>query len=108
MAQVALALVTLALACVGVLGSKRLGTLVSYLVVMSVGTLVAALAFGQLEALGPALYPARLCSPHVPTTGKQIIRNGAPHMCIFFLFGSIGYLMVYRPSRPCFYLSFFA
>ena len=51
-----LALVTLALACIGVLGSKRLGTLVSYLVVMSVGTLVAALAFGQLEALGPALY----------------------------------------------------
>jgi len=51
-----LSLVTLALACIGVLGAKRLGTVVAYLVVMSVGTLVAALAFGELQALGPALY----------------------------------------------------
>ncbi|EKF72987.1 multisubunit Na+/H+ antiporter, MnhD subunit [Alcanivorax hongdengensis A-11-3] len=52
----ALALTTLALAGIGVLGARRLGTLVAYLVIMSVGTLLAALTFGQLSAAGPALY----------------------------------------------------
>ena len=51
-----LALGTLALACIGVLGARRLGALVAYLVVMSVGTLVASLAYGELGAIGPALY----------------------------------------------------
>ncbi len=51
-----LALVTLAMACAGVLGAKRLATAVAYLVIMSVGTLVATLAAGQAAALGPALY----------------------------------------------------
>ena len=51
-----LALVTLLLACIGVLGARRLGVLVAYLVVMSVGTLVASLAYGALDAVAPALY----------------------------------------------------
>ncbi|MZR63269.1 monovalent cation/H+ antiporter subunit D [Alcanivorax sp. DP30] len=49
-------LVTLLLACVGVLGARRLGTAVAYLVVMSVGTLVAAFSAGYGTALAPALY----------------------------------------------------
>ncbi|MDX1802510.1 MAG: monovalent cation/H+ antiporter subunit D [Alcanivorax sp.] len=52
----ALALTTLVLAAIGALGAKRLGTLVAYLVVMSVGTLLAAFSYGQLQAVGPALY----------------------------------------------------
>ena len=51
-----LALITLGLACAGVLGANRLATAVAYLVVMSVGTLVATLAAGEAAALGPALY----------------------------------------------------
>lgn len=51
-----LALVSLGLAALGVLSARRLSTLVAYLVVMSVGTLVGALAYDALQAVGPALY----------------------------------------------------
>ena len=51
-----LALVTLALAAIGALAAQRLGGLVAYLVVMSVGTLVAALSLGDPKVVGPALY----------------------------------------------------
>ena len=51
-----LALVTLALAAIGALSASRLGGLVAYLVVMSVGTLVAALSVGEPQTVGPALY----------------------------------------------------
>ncbi len=51
-----LALVTLGLASVGVLGARRLGEMVAYLLVMSVGTLVAGLAWSSPEALGAMLY----------------------------------------------------
>ncbi|MED5432023.1 MAG: monovalent cation/H+ antiporter subunit D [Pseudomonadota bacterium] len=51
-----LGLITLGLACLGALGAKRLGTAVAYLVVMSVGTLIAAFSAGYGAALAPALY----------------------------------------------------
>lgn len=51
-----LALITLGLAAVGVLGARRLGEMVAYLLVMSVGTLVAGLAWSSPEALGAMLY----------------------------------------------------
>jgi multicomponent K+:H+ antiporter subunit D len=51
-----MALVTLGLAAIGALAAQRLGGLVAYLVVMSVGTLVAALSLGDRETVGPALY----------------------------------------------------
>lgn len=51
-----LALITLGLAALGVLGARRLGEMVAYLLVMSVGTLVAGLAWSSPEALGAMLY----------------------------------------------------
>ena len=51
-----LALITLGLAAVGVLGARRLGELVAYLLVMSVGTLVAGLAWSSPAAFGAMLY----------------------------------------------------
>ncbi|MGB1203110.1 MAG: monovalent cation/H+ antiporter subunit D, partial [Alloalcanivorax venustensis] len=51
-----LALITLGLAAVGVLGARRLGEMVAYLLVMSVGTLVAGLAWSSPEAFGAMLY----------------------------------------------------
>ena len=51
-----LALLTLLAGLVGVLAAQSLRMLVSYLVVVSVGTLTAALAVGSVEALGASLY----------------------------------------------------
>ncbi|HCE40742.1 MAG: monovalent cation/H+ antiporter subunit D [Alcanivorax sp.] len=51
-----LALLTLLLAAIGVLGARRLGEMVAYLVVMSVGTLMAGLSWGSPEATGAMLY----------------------------------------------------
>ena len=51
-----LALLTLLLAAIGVLGARRLGEMVAYLVVMSVGTLMAGLSWGSPEAMGALLY----------------------------------------------------
>ncbi|HBL85975.1 MAG TPA: monovalent cation/H+ antiporter subunit D, partial [Alcanivorax sp.] len=51
-----LALITLGLAAVGVLGARRLGEMVAYLLVMSVGTLVAGLAWSSPAAFGAMLY----------------------------------------------------
>ncbi|MEP4525151.1 MAG: monovalent cation/H+ antiporter subunit D, partial [Alloalcanivorax venustensis] len=51
-----LALITLGLAAVGVLGARRLGEMVAYLLVMSVGTMVAGLAWSSPEAFGAMLY----------------------------------------------------
>ena len=56
MALWTVSLLTLGLATVGVFGARRLGELVAYLVVMSVGTLVAALAWGTEEAISGALF----------------------------------------------------
>ncbi|WP_104204101.1 monovalent cation/H+ antiporter subunit D [Billgrantia saliphila] len=51
-----LALLTLALGGVGVLGSNSLRTLTAYLVVLSVGTLLATISFVTPAALGAALF----------------------------------------------------
>ncbi|MGR4068600.1 monovalent cation/H+ antiporter subunit D [Billgrantia sp. C5P2] len=51
-----LALLTLALGGVGVLGSNSLRTLTAYLVILSVGTLLATISFVTPAALGAALF----------------------------------------------------
>ncbi|MFP5506253.1 MAG: monovalent cation/H+ antiporter subunit D [Gammaproteobacteria bacterium] len=51
-----LALATLALGAIGALAAPDLRTLIAYLVVISVGTLLAAFAFGTPETLAAALY----------------------------------------------------
>ncbi|ASK35710.1 monovalent cation/H+ antiporter subunit D [Alloalcanivorax mobilis] len=50
------ALVTLVLAALGALSARRLGEQIAYLVVMSVGTLVAGVAWGTPAAFGASLY----------------------------------------------------
>ena len=50
------ALVTLVLASAGVLSARRLGEMVAFLVIFSVGTLVAGVAWGSPEALAASLY----------------------------------------------------
>lgn len=49
-------LATIALAAVGVLAARDLRTLVAYLVLVSVGTLMAGTALGSIEAIGALLY----------------------------------------------------
>jgi len=51
-----LALLTLALGGVGVLGSNSLRTLTAYLVILSVGTLLATISFATEASLGAALF----------------------------------------------------
>ena len=51
-----LALLTLVAGLIGALAAQTLGMLVSYLVVVSVGTLTAGLALGTVEALSASLY----------------------------------------------------
>ncbi|MCC4309799.1 monovalent cation/H+ antiporter subunit D [Alcanivorax marinus] len=51
-----MALLTLLLASIGVLGARRLGEMVAYMVVMSVGTLMAGLAWSSPESFGAMLY----------------------------------------------------
>lgn len=51
-----LALLTLVAGLIGALAAQSLGMLVSYLVVVSVGTLTAGLALGTVEALSASLY----------------------------------------------------
>lgn len=51
-----LALLTLAAGAVGALAARDLGTLIAYLVVVSVGTLLAGIALATPEALNAALY----------------------------------------------------
>jgi multicomponent K+:H+ antiporter subunit D len=51
-----LALATLLLGAVGALAADRLRTLVAYLIIISVGTLLAAVSFNSAETLAAALY----------------------------------------------------
>ena len=51
-----MALLTLLLAAVGALAARSLGVLLGYLVLVSVGTLLAGLAMGHVEALRASLY----------------------------------------------------
>ncbi|XKH60774.1 monovalent cation/H+ antiporter subunit D [Halomonas sediminis] len=51
-----LALLTLALGGIGVLGSDSLRTLTAYLVILSVGTLLASISLGTAASLGAALF----------------------------------------------------